>query len=542
MKKNRKFEYLISAYIDDSLEEKDKEFVEKELLIQSEWERYYRELKTLRNRMRRLPDSVSDESVWPMLQKKLHGHEKQKKERTEILPKKLIPVVTVLAMIVVGLGSFTVMRNWDSIASYYHEKRIAVEDIYEQGIVQGALRPLFASLTNDDMLQFALSGIISIPDADGHSLKIESDSTEQYELEITDEVSKEHIPSLAELSNDLSLTERQLQKIDSVLSVYRERIAQSVFIHDDKEMMVSPELVGLDKFILASVANELQPVQRTKFNSIVSAFNSQIHIPDVEIKIPQPIFTYSYATPPSPPATPAPASKTAARVQEPEKRVSRSFIIFKSDTVLTADVFVPSPPQYPSTREAHVQSREVHERNARVIAESMQNTRIRISPFGMNRPDSVGVQVFAYVGSGAKTEPGAENMVRIESHKIPRPDSEYFLQLREISKEMHRHTDAFREARRLFEADSLLITQFRLQFDGQFREHLEKIYEELGTFSWEEGKVYLPLDSLFSNEDLRFRAGDREFMEKLRQHLDSILINTGTSVSGQDSIRIPGRR
>jgi hypothetical protein len=540
MKKNRKFEYLISAYIDDSLGNAEKEFVEKELLIQPEWDRYYRELMTLKNKMRSLPDSVSDESVWPMLQKKLQRHEKQKKESTEILPKKLIPIVTVLAMIVVGLGSFTIMRNWDSIASFYLEKRTVVEDIYEQGIVQGALRPLFASLTNDDMLQFALSGIISIPEAEGHALKIESDSTEQYELEITDEISNEHIPSLAELSEDLGLTEKQLQKIDSVLSVFRERIAQSVFIHDDKEMMVSPELVGLDKFILASVANELQPVQRAKFSSIVSGFNSQIHIPDVEINIPRPIFTYSYATPPSPPTTPA--TRTAARVQEPAKGASRSFIIFKSDTVLTADVFVPSPPQYPRTPEAHVQAREVHEHTARIVAESMQNTRIRISPFGVNRPDSIGVQVFAYAGSGTTTEPGEESMVRIESHKIPRPDSEYFLQLREISKEMHRHADAFRVARRSIEADSLLIMQFRLQFDGQLREHLQKIYEDLGKFYWEGEKVYIHPDSMVSDEDLRFRVGDREFMEKLRQHMDSILIHTGSSVSGPDSIRIPGRR
>jgi hypothetical protein len=542
MKKNKKFEHLISAYIDDTLTQQEKEFVEKELLTRPEWDRYHRELKLLKGKMHELPDLIPTEQIWPTLQEKLRRKEKQNKESLEIIPKKLIPVVTILAMMVVGLGSFTVMRNWDSISSYYQSKREVVEDIYEQGLVQGALRPLFASLTNDDMLQFALRGTLSIPDTEGQALRIESDSHEQYELDITEDTSNERVPSFADLSRELSLSELQIQKIDSVLAVYRERLAQSVFIHDEKEMMVSPELVGLDKFLLASVANELHPPQRAIFGAIAAEVNPQIHIPDVVISFPQGSSAHSYDVKPSPPPSVPQAPVDKAGTRRTEAGISRSFIILKPDTVLTADVVVPPSPAAPRIRETYEQAREMHDRTAWVVNESMKNTRIRISPFADERPDSISIQVYAYVRDRSPSPASTDNMIRIESHRIPRPDSEYFIQLRELSNELHKHADALRIARQPARYDSLHVRQFYGHLDETLRVHLGKIYEELGKFSWEEGKVYAFPESIFLNEDFVFPSDDPEFMYKLKQHMDSVLIHSRGFVPVPDTTRIQRRR
>ncbi len=525
MKNRANYELLISSYIDGTCKADEKEFVEKELLTQPQWKEYYRDLMRIRSGLQSIRHPFPQKNLWPAIIQNLTDRETGNTERPEVIPRRLVPVATVLAMLVVGFGSFTAVRNWNSISEYFSEKRALVEDIYDQGIIEGALRPLFTGLTNDDMLQFALSGTLTIPEAGGHALHIDSDSPEQYDLEITDSIGTDRTPSFAEFTRDLDLSDLQKNKIDSVFAIFRDRIAQSAFIVEDREMMVSPDIVGLDKFILASVAHELKPAQRDKFNTILFSFNPELHIPSQEVPLPTIVISRQSRAGEAAGHTDVvaghehPAAKATARPPAPP----RPFIVLKSDTVITGE-FTIAAPQAPDVWVYTESSPGKSGHTAAFINEGIRNTKIRISPFTGEWSDSLSLQIYAQMENKSKHPGEYQQTIRIETKQYPQSDAEYFRQLRDISRELRKRSEMMRSyAYHYALVDSIQKSITSGGFEDSLIQYLGRIQDELGRFSYVQRGDFVFPESLFHDFHQQALRNDPELLRKLHHSLDSLI-------------------
>ncbi len=503
MKRDRTYEELLSAYIDGELESEQVRFVEEELLGDSEWKKRYEEMRVLRTRMMSLPEGEKRKALWPALSSKIE--EEEYAANSNIFPAKLMPVATVLLVIVVGLSSFYITRNWDTVSAYFDDTRTVVGDIYEQGIVRGALQPLFDGVTNDDMIRFAVSGILSIPEADGHGLKVESDGDQQYDLEFADAGRAREAPSLSELYAHLEVTEGQIHAIDSVLTGYRDIVRSSAFIADDEEIVISPELAGLDKFIIASVAEQLKPAQRLKLNTVLNRFNPELHIPE-EGRFPHLASAAgARGAPFQIQVTPSPDGRVEVRAEvrgqeqtdtETEKRSqNRSFIIVRPDTVISKEIHIPDFSQF---KDQIVDAEQIRRTVGEALASRLHNTRIQFQANG----ESPHIQVFTHLD-----RPGiAGQSIKLDSMALPHFQEDHFKQLRELSKIMQRRSSILREQLPSYTGgDTVRIPHEYYQFDEVFEQNMEQLEFDLNRLKEELEKVLDdPEQLMFSPDSVYF--------------------------------------
>jgi hypothetical protein len=480
MKYDRKCEELLSGYIDGTLSEENKRFVEETLLKNPEWRKRYEQLRVLRSKMSLLSSPEDKPPLWPELSRRIQSEEK-KSERIEFIPSKLVPALTVLIMIVVGLASFIVTRNWDTVTEYFADTRSVVEDIYERGIIRGALQPLFDGISNDDLIRFAVSGVLSIPEAEGKGLKVESDSEDRFELEFADTGPAREAPSLSELYADLNVTEDQIWSIDSVLTDYKDVIRSSAFFTDGNEIVISPELAGLDKFILMSVAEFLNPEQRISFNKVLNRFNPDIRIPEVG-PLPQYV---TFAVSPDheahiqivpPPRPETDARKRIAELPQPDipkKPTTRTFIVVNPDTVMSKEIEIPDYRHLVAQRvDAETIQRKVGEK----LAKSLQNTRIHIYPHLDIDHNGQGVQVYTRIDRSDEAGDVAPFAMKFDSLMINQFSMDHFIRLHEVSKIMHQRAREMQRHRpEVHGLDSLGLPPYFDPFDETFYERMRQL-------------------------------------------------------------------
>ncbi len=504
MKRDRTYEELISAYIDGELEADQMRDVEETILSKPEWKKRYEEMRTLRSRMLSLPAEKQTKSLWPSLFRRL-SDDKEKAAGITIIPDKLVPVVTVLLIIVVGLGSFYITRNWEAVTAYFDDTRAVVEDIYEQGIVRGALQPLFEGVTNDDLIRFAMSGILAIPEAEGQGLKVESDGDQQYEIEFADAQDARDAPSLSELYTTLEVTPGQINAIDSILTEYKDIVRSSAFIAGDDEVVISPELAGLDKFIIAAVAEQLQPAQRIRLNTVLNRFNPEIQIPEIGH------FPHLVAARVKPDApyqlqvSPAPNGRVeiSAEFQKPEttekvvdtRTQTRTFLVVRPDTVLSREIQIPD---ISYITEKLADAEKIRRKADEALAKRLQNTRIQFN----TQHDSPHIQVFTH-----RDRPEvAGQVIKLDTMVIPHFPEEHFKQLHELSKMMQKRSEMFRPPLPAFMGgDTLDIEQGLKEFEDIFEKNMRQIEFDLNRLMEELEKVLEdPEHLMFSPDSVYF--------------------------------------
>jgi hypothetical protein len=480
MKYHRKYEEFLSGYIDGTLSEENKRFVEETLLKNPEWRKRYEQLRVLRSKMNLLSSPEDKPSLWPELSRRIQN-EGKKSAPIEFIPSKLVPALTVLIMIVVGLASFLVTRNWDTVTEYFADTRSVVEDIYERGIIRGALQPLFDGISNDDLIRFAVSGVLTIPEAEGKGLKVESESDDRFGLEFADTDPAREAPSLSELYADLNVTEDQIWSIDSVLTDYKDVIRSSAFLTDGDEIVISPELAGLDKFILMSVAEFLNPEQRISFNKVLNRFNPDIQIPEVG---PLPQFV-SFAVSPDQEAhiqiVPPPRPETEAREriaelpqpEKPKKPATRTFIVVNPDTVMSKEIEIPDYRHFVAQR---VDAEAIQQKVGEKLAKSLQNTRIHIHPYVDVDHDERRVQIYTRIDRSDETGEIAPFTMKFDSLMMNQFSKDHFIRLHELSKIMHQHAREMQRYRpEVHGLDSLGLPPHFDPLDETFHERMRQL-------------------------------------------------------------------
>lgn len=513
MNNERTYDALLSAYIDGKLDIDEIRFVEETILNDPEWKKRYEQMLSIRSKMLSLSSSDSSRSFWPSLSRRIaEGEIKSKK--IEIIPTRLVPVVTVLVMIIVGISSYLVTRNWDAVTAYFEDTRVVIEDIYEQGFVKGALQPLFQSVTDDDLIRFAFSGVLEIPESDGKGLKVESEPGDHFELQYADAARALDAPTLTELYTDLSVTNEQRHSIDSVLTEYKNVIRSSAFVSDGEDIIISPEIAGLDRFILASIAEQLAPEQRIQFNVVLNRFSPEIRVPEAgsfaHVSVPAGItgtpieisFPSSAEVSRKIPEGLRSRERTVELSEAAIKPRERAFIIVKPDTVITGNFEIPD---LNLIIERYADSQNMSHEIGERLKKTLQNTRINIQPHIDYARQDHRVRIVTRVERPGKSDDIAFRITKTDSITIDRFHEDHFLRLHELSKILQNRSESIRQRLPdIIGKDTMEMQRGIYPFDKSFEKNMYQLEFDLNSLGER-------LDSLFSQPEKFLLHGDSLF-------------------------------
>lgn len=117
------------------------------------------------------------------------------------------------------------------------------------------LRPLLSSteITTDDVFNFAVYQEIPVDKQKQKVLVVSDNTSGDLIYEIQPKYIHENKSSYEQFKNYLNLTEKENQKVDSILNSYKNEIYSSVLVNDKNTIAVNPKLSSLQKSLLTEI-------------------------------------------------------------------------------------------------------------------------------------------------------------------------------------------------------------------------------------------------------------------------------------------------
>lgn len=267
----KKLMSALSSYLDDELNAREKSDLEAYLATHPEAKKELEELRAIKTRLSQKPSLKRNEWFWMSLSHKL---ERTTKERGSILPfrRRFIPLAVPLSLtlaVMIGVGIFL---QRDALFKFYSEKKQQVQNAYESRIMRGKILPLFANLSKDQVLQFALFGTLPLDTHEQTALRIDESKDSGYRIEIAkDKKTPVSTVTASEFYSALGVTPSQHQVVDSILGSAKEKIQSSVLVGENNSLAIHAGLVNLNKMVMSNIAAALQPKQRVRFKKYLEA-------------------------------------------------------------------------------------------------------------------------------------------------------------------------------------------------------------------------------------------------------------------------------
>jgi hypothetical protein len=267
----KKLSNVLSLYLDDALNVREKNKLEAYLDAHPEAKKELEDLRAIKNHLSLQPRLKRNEWFWTSLSHKL---ERSPQQPENVLPfhRRFMPLAVPLSVtfaVMIGVGIFL---QRDSLFKFYSEKKQQVQNVYESGIIQGKILPLFTNLSKDQVLQFALFGTLPLDTHEQTALRIDENKNSGYRIEIAKD-KKRQVPSVtaSEFYSALNMTPSQHQVVDSILGSAKEKIQSSVLVGENNSLAIHTELVNLNKVVMSNIAAALQPSQRVRFKQYLEA-------------------------------------------------------------------------------------------------------------------------------------------------------------------------------------------------------------------------------------------------------------------------------
>jgi hypothetical protein len=257
---------FLNAYLDRELTDEQSRQVEELAASDPDVRREIEELRRLKRLLasrRPLPPSVG---FWTRLVAELDRRQGEE-ENLLPFPRKYVPAITTVAAVLVVAIGIVLYEQRKDVAEYVSQQSERVQRAVEDNVLKGSILPLFSSVDKNQALQFAMFGTIPLDPKAETELKVDEDSAKGYTINVNKAgTAKTPSVTVRDFVEEVRPTRVQLQIIDSLLDLGRQKLEGSVFVAEDKGMAVHPELSRLNKVMLSGIAAALEPEQRTRFN------------------------------------------------------------------------------------------------------------------------------------------------------------------------------------------------------------------------------------------------------------------------------------
>lgn len=266
-------EQQLSLYIDGMLDEHERRSVEQAMEADAELRRRVEELKRLKTVLSKTSVPQSDPSLVDRTLAAIYSM-RANREKPQTLTHRSIPAFAGLAvLLLITVGIFTWMQR-TSIIRYVRDTGDQVQHVYEASI-KGWIMPLFQRTNHDQILEFALFGVLPLDAQDGTVLRVDPHRDLGYSVELASNVPLlSERTSVAELYDRLQPTEAQRRTLDTLFHMAQRQIESSVLIDDEQRLAIDPDLPRFQRLFLSGIAASLTSEQRRSFENFLNERNT----------------------------------------------------------------------------------------------------------------------------------------------------------------------------------------------------------------------------------------------------------------------------
>lgn len=249
MKNNRYDIEMLSAYLDGELSPKEKKFIEQKIKSSIELQNKLNEIKALKSLTQDAKPQL-DDSVY--FEAKLFAELKSHNNPSQRF-KKLIPVFSFTGLVVALI--FVLSFNPSFIKELWEKQETNLVEFYKSN-----LKPLLyaANLTAEDVFNFALNEELPLDPSKSQTLKLGYDKSGKEFFEIKKNPSKKSENNLKNFITALELNENEQKQMDSLLSVYTDKISSQILVSDKNAIAINPNLWNVRKAVLADLLSFAQ--------------------------------------------------------------------------------------------------------------------------------------------------------------------------------------------------------------------------------------------------------------------------------------------
>lgn len=257
---------LLSAYLDNELSDKEKEYIEKRLKNSVLLRNKLEELKQIKeftaNSKKELPENhYFEQRVMSALLE-----EKPK----SFFSKKWIPAIGFVAVSMIIFLSINI--NPEFFKNFIDTQKNVISDY------TGSLKPLFfpSEISNEDLFNFALYEEIPLNNSDNQVLKIGLDESgkEYFEVKKSDnEVNKNNLNNFL---SKLNLSDNKKTKLDSLFKDYASQLSRNILVGNDNAIAINPVVWNLRKAMVADFVSLTRQLDTKNFDRLAHSYNIPI--------------------------------------------------------------------------------------------------------------------------------------------------------------------------------------------------------------------------------------------------------------------------
>jgi hypothetical protein len=266
MFKNKMY-ILISSFIDNELNEKDKIYVENKIKTDPEWEKIYNTFQKNKKAVIDLKGLPENDYMNQRILKKVKNPELND---VAFLPiqKKYIPAAVALVVLAVIFVALFMFQQKNGIELFLKENTSKVKSLYENTFANNDLYPINASLSNDDVFKFAVYGVLPAQNQKGKYIQLGNNESSGYYVEVADKHKlnkpNEQVP-LEQVYKELKVDESQQKRIDKVLKSFQKNIEASFLAAPKQYLAVDADIWNFQNAVVYEISKNLSAKQRKEF-------------------------------------------------------------------------------------------------------------------------------------------------------------------------------------------------------------------------------------------------------------------------------------
>ncbi len=254
---------LLSAYLDNELTDKEKEYIEKKLKTSVDLQNKLEELKKLKSLTL---DSKKELPENHYFEQRVMSALLEEKPKT-FFSKKWIPAFGLVAVSMIIFLSLNV--NPEFFKNLIDTQKNVISNY------TGNLKPLFfpSEISNEDLFNFALYEEIPLNNDENQVLKIGLDKSGKEYFEIKKSNKEDDKNNLQNFLSKLNLNESKKSKVDSLFKDYATQLSKHILIGDDNAIAINPSVWNLRKAMIADFVNLTRQLDTKNFNKLAHSFN-----------------------------------------------------------------------------------------------------------------------------------------------------------------------------------------------------------------------------------------------------------------------------
>ncbi len=259
-KADKKYE-LLSAFLDDELNNIQAEELKEKLKNSPELKKKLEELKRTKNltsSIKRLPESHFFETK---LMAKIHSEKPSINKFKKWYPALSFAFLAVALMVVLKL-------NPNMIHNIVEQQKINISDFYKTN-----LKPLLyaADLSNEDIFNFAFSRKLPLDNKNHQYLQLGADSngTDFFEIK-TAGLNEAKENNLEKFAGSLKMNNEQRRQMDSILESYADDIQTQVLVNEKNTLAINQNFWNYNKALAADLLSFAEKVNKSELNKILS--------------------------------------------------------------------------------------------------------------------------------------------------------------------------------------------------------------------------------------------------------------------------------